>query len=433
MAATGRPYEVMNMLEKNTQIELNIHAISTEGLGIGRFGDFVVFVDGAIPGDVVTARITRPKSRFAVAALEAVIQPSASRITPPCPVAAHCGGCGWQHIDYQTQLSLKKQIVTDTLTRIGGVANPPVADVAGMANPWEYRNKAVFHVDSNGKVGVYAPRSRRVVEISSCGIVHQAHRAALSAVKASKHQSLIRDVMFRAGDDSNMVALTTHDPLSKADYANLTADFADCCDTLVINGKTALGGGFVTITLSGITYKLSAASFFQVNTAQAQVLYDTALSQIPAAKTETIIDAHCGVGSIALYAASRAANVIGVDIEPAAIADATYNAEFNKIRNARFICGTAEKELPKLLATPQNAVIFLDPPRKGCDKSLLETLIADASRNGLQRIVYISCDPATLARDVKILTQGGFHLADVRPVDMFPHTSEIEVSCLLVR
>jgi len=415
------------MLTKNTQIELSIHAISTEGSGIGRIGNLVVFVAGAMPGDVVLACVVKSKERFAHAEVVSIIRPSADRVVPPCPAADHCGGCQWQHCAYNAQLVYKKQIVTDALTRIGGIAYTPIADVAGMAFPWEYRNKAIFHVDDKGKIGMYAQHSRNVVEIDACYIVHPAHIAVLHAAKACVHRALICDVTFRVGDDSVMVSLKTHAAASKAELSMIAADFAHCCDTLVINGEVAHGNGCVTMNIDKTAYKLSAASFFQVNTTQAKVLYDIALAQAALDGTQTVIDAHCGVGGIALYAASRAAQVIGVDIEPAAISDAVYNARYNQIDNAQFICGAAEKELPALLTAPQNTVVFLDPPRKGCDKSLLETLIT----SGVTRIVYISCDPATLARDVRILAQGGFRLEDVRPVDMFPMTAEIEVSCLL--
>lgn len=462
-------------MKKNSRHAIEIREVTAKGFGIGNIGGFAVFVDGALPGDVVSALIVKVKKTYAYAKILQIITPSPFRIKSPCAVSEKCGGCQWQHCEYSAQLGFKKQIVTNALERIGGVKNPPVFDVLGMENPARYRNKAVFPIvpakNRDGfAIGMYAPRSHRLVEVADCGIQHAAHVEILAAVKdfmrrrkisaydETTHTGIMRHVVIRTSLATGevMVILVANGRLP----AGLELDAA----TVLVNKNTSrgntifgeefrvlTGGGFIRERLGDIEYQLSAPSFFQVNPVQARVLYETAIAQAGLDGTQIVIDAHAGVGGVALFAAKHAKHVLGVDIVKTAVADAKKNAALNGIENAEFICGAAEEIIPLLLssrgetffgkkASPRTPlqknshfncidVIFLDPPRKGCDAALLDALIAAQ----IPKIVYISCDPATLARDVKILTVGGYKLTAAQPVDMFPFTGKVETSVLLCR
>ncbi|MCL2216394.1 MAG: 23S rRNA (uracil(1939)-C(5))-methyltransferase RlmD [Defluviitaleaceae bacterium] len=473
------------MIKKNTQHIVKIQSVTAKGFGIGSVNDFTLFVDGGLPGDEVLAHILKVKRRYGYGKILDIITSSPSRIKSPCPVSDRCGGCQWQHCEYSAQLGFKKQIATDALTRIGGIENPPVADVIGMEPAaqggapleWRYRNKAVFPVvpADNGDgfaIGMYAPRSHRIIEVTDCGIQHEAHvgvlrvikehmrRHKISAYDETIHKGLVRHVMVRTGRATGevMVVLSVNGKKIPGE-AELCERLAALEITTAIisrhesKGNAILGEhfrvlygpGFIRERLGGkgstlfrsspvsIEYQLSAPSFFQVNPAQATVLYDVALAQAGLDGTQTVIDAHAGVGGVALYVAQFCKDVIGVDIVPEAIEDAKKNAVLNGIENARFICGAAEDIIPKLLTDASSRcapdVIFLDPPRKGCEPALLDALISAK----IERIVYISCDPATLARDIKMLVNGGYNLAVAQPVDMFPMTGKVETSVLLRR
>jgi len=416
-------------MTKNTETTIDITGVSTKGFGIGRAGDFVLFVEGGLPGDRLAVQVVRAKSRYGYGEIISILHPSSHRIKGPCNVADRCGGCQWQHCNYQAQLDFKKQIVVDALERIGGIKNPPIADTAGMENPWGYRNKGVFPI-KNGAIGMYEAKSHNFVEIGECAIQHPAHAAIFRALQGYLCSN-IRSVMIRVGfaTDEIMVAFTMDGESLPQEDQLVTDLVAAGATTVLVNQHVVFGPGYIHEHIGNTVYQLSAPSFFQVNPVQAKVLYDIAMEQAGLDGTQTLLDAHVGAGGAALYGAARAHTVIGVDIAPSAIEDARKNAELNGIYNARFICGTAEEVIPALLAEGVRPnVVFLDPPRKGCDAILLDALVAAR----IEKIVYISCDPATLARDMKVLTAGGYKLTDVRPVDMFPMTAKVEVSCLLV-
>jgi len=480
-------------IKKNSQHTIEIESVTAKGFGIGHVNDFAIFVDGGLPGDKLLIHVVKVKTRYGYGKILNILTPSPSRIKSPCPVSNHCGGCQWQHCDYQAQLGFKKQIVTDALQRIGGIENPPVNDVIGMENPSRYRNKAVFPVvPSDNKdgfaIGMYAPRSHRIIEVEDCGIQHEAHVRVLQTVKEHMrrhkisaydeitHKGLMRHITIRTSLATKeiMVVLTINGKNIPAE-GELNENLTTIGVTTAIisrhesKGNAVLGDSFRVLFGKGfirehlgtegkaftrsearkrrpdsfrperwgfggrapiqIKYQLSAPSFFQVNPLQAAVLYDVALSQAQLNCTQTVIDAHVGVGGVALYAAKHVKHVIGVDIVPEAIEDAKKNAALNGIENAEFIVGAAEDVIPKLLSGEmQSQVVFLDPPRKGCEPALLDALITAK----IERIVYISCDPATLARDIKRLVGGGYNLAAVQPVDMFPMTGKVETSVNLI-
>jgi len=444
------------MIRKNEKITVNIEKVTGKGFGVTRVGDFVLFIEGALTDDKLMVQVVKVKKTYGYAKIIKILQPSPYRIQSPCPVSEKCGGCQWQNCDYLAQLGFKKDIVKDALVRIGGIPDPPIEDVIGMNPPQPYRNKAVFPIvpmeNGDFTIGMYAPRSHRIIPIEKCEIQHPAHVPILAAMRnhevtaydETTHKGIMRHIIIRTSLATGevMVVLVVNAngaPDENELIENLTSAGAT---TIVINRhreksntimgnhfRVVTGEGFIKEKINEIWYQLSAPSFFQINPVQTEVLYAKAIEMADLDGTQTAIDAHVGVGGVALQAARKAREVIGVDIVVDAIKDAEKNAELNEIKNARFICGAAEEVIPALLSqgeiTPD--VVFLDPPRKGCDNALLDA-IATAK---IKTIVYISCDPATLARDIKRLTENGYVLKKAQPVDMFPMTGKVETVTLL--
>ena len=453
----------MSTPKKNSTHTIDITAVTAKGFGVGHLDGFTVFVDGGLPGDKLQIYMLKAKSRYGYGKIIKILIPSPHRIESSCPVFDRCGGCQWQNCEYSAQLGFKKQIVIDALERIGGIQNPPVKDVMGMLKPGNYRNKAVFPVVPAGdsphgfSIGMFSARSHRIVEVDNCNIQHPAHVGVLKVVKKymrrnqisaydeTTHKGLMRFVMIRTSVATKevMVVLTVNGnglPLESRLAQDLEAIGVT---TVVISRHTAKsnvvlgdhfrvvsGSGFIRERIGHVTYQISAPSFFQVNPVQTMALYEVAVAQADC-KGKEVLDAQVGAGGVSLYAAKHAREIVGVDIVQAAIDDGIRNAELNDIDNLRFICGAAEEVIPPMLASgeiePQ--VVFLDPPRRGCEPALLDALVAAQ----IKRIVYISCDPATLARDVKVLAADGYRLVEVQPVDMFPQTGKVEVSVLLQR
>jgi len=460
------------LVKKNGNLTIEIENVTAKGFGIAKINDFVLFTDGGLPGDKLNVKVIKVKQRYGYGKILNIITPSPYRIQSPCPVSDKCGGCQWQHCDYQAQLGFKKQIVTDALVRIAGLSNPAVADVIGMETPQPYRNKAVFPVvpvpqenprggeaPSDGfAIGMYAPRSHRIIPIHVCAIQHPIHTPIIKIVSdfmrrhkiepydEITHSGIMRHIVIRTSQATGQVMIVL---VVNADHIikenRLAAALTDTgATTVIINSHTArsntimghnfrnlTGEGFIREKIGQVWYQLSAPSFFQVNPVQTAVLYEAAVAMAGLTGTEVVMDAHVGVGGLALAAAGRARQVLGVDIVQDAITDAKKNAKLNGITNARFLCGPAEELIPRLLANRDTIpdVIFLDPPRKGCDKALLEAISAAE----IETVVYVSCDPATLARDIKLLVHGGYALAAAQPVDMFPMTGKVETVALLRR
>jgi len=468
------------MVKKNDILSVEIENVTAKGFGIARVNDFVLFTEGALTGDKLTVQIIKVKPRYGYGKILEILHPSPHRIESPCSVSDKCGGCQWQNCDYRAQLGFKKDIVVDALTRIGGIITPPVADVIGMSPPQPYRNKAVFPVvpvEGGFEIGMYAPRSHRIIPLDKCEIQHPAHITVLAAVREhmlshnisaydeTTHKGVVRYIIVRTSlaTGEAMVVLVVNGNGVPGEEALASALTSAGATTIVINpnrekGNTIMGDKFRAVTGEGyirerigdIWYQLSAPSFFQINPVQTAVLYGIAVEMAGLDGTQVVLDAHVGVGGVALQASGKAKEVIGVDIVAAAINDAEINAELNGIKNARFICGAAEEVIPEMLIGKQGPihageiesnltnesltlhfpdVVFLDPPRKGCDNALLDAIAAA----GIKTIVYISCDPATLARDIKRLTQSGYVLRAAQPVDMFPMTGKVETVTLLRR
>ncbi len=443
------------MVKKNQILEVEITSMTHEGMGVGRYEGFAIFVQGAIEGERVRVEIIKLLKSYAIARVVELIQASPFRAEPYCPAYKRCGGCSLQHMSYGKTLEFKRQVVKDNLERIGGLQNITVNNTIGMDNPKNYRNKAQYPVgvDKEGVVaGFYARRSHQIIDTPVCDIQHplsdKAKDIVLGYIKAlnipvydeETGKGLIRHVVTKIGYKSGevmVIIVATQPELPKKNKLlyRLERDIPGL-QSVILNvndkpGNVILGNRNITLfgkdtiedQLSGLTFEISPLSFYQVNSLQTEVLYSKAIEFAMIDETHTVYDLYCGIGTIALLAASKASMVIGVESEPEAVEAAKKNALKNGIANIDFYCGKAEAVVPGLYEKGEKAdVVFVDPPRKGCDEVLLKTLV-DMSPD---RIVYISCNPSTLARDLKYLTENGFAVKEVQPVDMFPWTEHVE-------
>lgn len=431
------------------------------GAGVGKFEGFTVFVPLAVPGETVKARVTQVKKTYAQAELLDVLEPHPDRAEPLCPVFEQCGGCQSQHLAYEAQLQLKRQQVVDSFERIAGLKEVVIHPVLGMEEPWRYRNKAQVPLgERDGEIiaGFYAPGSHQIIDMDACLIQHPENDRAVAAVKhlarelnipvydEQKHQGILRHVMVRIGvhTDEMMIVLVTngeHLPHKKTLIERLRNQFTNLKSivqninskrTNVILGPTnrlLWGSEVIHDTIGSVKYAISPHSFFQVNPIQTRVLYDQVRKYAQLTGKETVIDAYCGIGTIALYLAQDAKQVYGVEIVPQAIQDAKHNARLNGMKHVHFEVGAAEKVMPRWLKKGVKPdVIVVDPPRKGCDTALLDAVVGMNPK----RLVYVSCNPATLARDAKYLDEKGYKVAEVQPVDMFPHTGHVECVALFL-
>ena len=463
--------------KKNQEIILKIDDLGNNGEGIGHVDGYALFVKEALPGETIRAGIMKCKKNYGFARLLEVLEPSPDRVEPRCPSARPCGGCTLQHLSYNAQLMYKEDKVKNCLTRIGGVDLTTVEwlPILGMQEetPWHYRNKAQFPVreqlEENGKssavAGFYAGHSHRVIPMTDCAIQAPIMRTILELMLAwmenngisaynEEHQTgLVRHIYIRTGYHTGqiMVCLVLNAPNKKkmgikedkftplVDNLTKIDGMTSIClnfnpeNTNVILGKktiTLWGEDAIEDTIGDIRYRISPQSFYQVNPVQTEKLYRTALEFADIKPGETVWDLYCGIGTISLFIAKElgsAGEVIGVEIVPEAIENAKENARRNGITNARFYAGAAEEVVPKLISadgaeSAKADVVVVDPPRKGCDQTLLDTIV----RMSPNRIVYVSCDPATLARDVKVLAAKGYEVKKVRTCDMFPMGGHVE-------
>ena len=447
---------------KNQEVTVNITALGNDGEGIGHLPDgMTVFVPGTVPGDEVLAHIVKVKKTCVFAICARVLTPSSFRVTPKCGVAAKCGGCTLQHLSYAGQLEYKSNKVKDCIERIGGIENPPMEPIIAAENIYHYRNKAQFPAgydrEGNFITGFYRVRSHDVVANTDCAIQAKINAELIEAITAfmrDRHiapyneetgTGLVRHIYTRVGFNTQevMVCLVINgekipDSDSLAEILSdvcLRSGYKLACFCLNINKKKTnvilgsecrllYGNLYIEDTIGDIRYRISPLSFYQVNPEQTKKLYDLVAEFADLTGNEVVWDLYCGIGTISLYLARKAGKVYGVEIVPEAIKDARINAEINGITNAEFSVGAAEDVAASL---PAPDVIVVDPPRKGCDEKLLQTVVKASPK----RLVYVSCDPATLARDLKILTANGFKLDRVRPADQFCHSSHVETCVLL--
>ena len=446
-----------------------IHGLGSSGEGVGKLDGLAVFVEGALPGEEVLAEIETRKKNYAVGRLVEVVKNSPERVEPFCPLYKNCGGCQLQHMSYAAQLKWKRQQVVDAVERIGKLGGIKIFETLGMENPLRYRNKMQFPVgkamrnaqcvvrndSGRGKdelvIGCYARGSHKIIDTTSCLIQNAGNDKILAAVRAvakkfnlqpydeDTHKGFLRHVMSRVGCNGELmivlVTATKNFPNEKnfvrallKEIPNVTSiqqNVQTFRNNVILGRDTKILYGKPTIhdKIGGLSFNISARSFFQVNTAQAEVLYKTAQDFAELRGNETIIDAYCGTGTISLFMAKKARKVVGVEVVSSAVADAKKNSRENNIRNAEFIVGDAVNVLPKIFDAGVYAeVVIVDPPRAGCDRKVLETFAAMKP----EKIIYVSCNPATLARDLKILDELGYRTKKIQPVDMFPFTSHVE-------
>jgi 23S rRNA (uracil1939-C5)-methyltransferase len=438
-------------MAKETLINLDLTAPANLGQAMGRHEGKVIFVPGGLPGERVRVQIVEDHKRWARGELLEVLRASPDRVDPPCPYYGRCGGCHWQHARYEAQLAYKHQVVVDQLQRLGRLeaptVRPPIGSgralgapaVEGVAGPWFYRNHAQFVAAGSGELGFLAARSHDVVPIERCLLLHpllDEMHAALDPSGRASGRSLdwpeLRRLILRAGIHTGErmcifeaeagAAPDGGAPVGEA--PELEVDLPISCLLRTRDGGDAvlIGSSVYHEVLKGRTYRVSSSSFFQVNTEQAETLLDAVYAYLDPQPADTLLDLYCGVGVLGLSVADRVGQVIGIEEDGVAIADARANA--GSASPVRFMEGKAEV----LLAECQETVtkVVLDPPRSGCESAVLDALL----RLRPQRIVYVSCDPTTLARDAARLAQGGYVLAEAQPVDMFPQTYHVETVAL---
>ena len=452
-------------MKKNDKLTVRIEDIGVSGEGIGKVDGYTLFVKDAVIGDTVEAVITKPKKNYAYAKMLKVLEPSPYRVEKKCPVARQCGGCQIQELSYEAQLAFKEKKVRGNLERIGGFA-PEFLDtvmepICGMEEPFYYRNKAQFPfgTDKNGNIvtGFYAGRTHAIIPNTECAlgvpvnkqilecILEYMNENGVTAYNEETGRGLVRHVLIRYGfkTDEIMVCLVINgDKLKNEELlveklVQIPGMTSITCsvnkeNTNVIMGKEikeVWGQGYITDYIGDVKYQISPLSFFQVNPAQTETLYGLALEYANLKGQETVWDLYCGIGTISLFLAQKAKKVYGVEIIPQAIDDARNNAKLNGFENAEFFVGKAEEVLPEQYEKNQvyADVIVVDPPRKGCDETLLRTMVSMKP----ERIVYVSCDSATLARDLKYLCENGYEIVKARAVDQFPHTVHVESVVLL--
>ena len=447
------------MLKKNDEITVEIERFGGE-MGIAHLDGMTLFVENALPGERVLARAQRVEKSCAFLKTLSVLAPAPGRVAPPCPYYEKCGGCVCQHMAYPLSLEMKRERVQDALRRIGGLSLP-VPPVLGMDSPWHYRNKASMPVGGErgrAQIGFYAPRSHRIVPVESCLIAREEsnqvaavfqrwmEKFQIEPYQEASRQGLIRHIMSRVSRRGQVMAVVVAARERVPPERELTAMLLSGVpglasvylninkrgDNVILGPESRLlyGAERLEDTLCGLTYQLSPLSFFQVNPVQTEKLYQLALDYAGLTGGELAADLYCGAGTISLLLAQKARHVVGIEIVPQAILDAEENARRNGVENVEFHAAAAEKLLPQLVEKglrPQ--VVVLDPPRKGCEEAVLAAIAQAAP----ERVVYVSCDPATLARDAKFLCAHGFQALRCQSVDMFCQTGHVETVMSLVQ
>lgn len=454
--------------QQGNLIELKVEDLSDSGDGVGRVEGRVVFIPDSVPGDRIAARLVRVKPTYATAKLHELLAPSPHRVRPQCIVADKCGGCQWQSVAYEKQLEAKQNVVTHAIARIGGIPDPPVDPVLSAREPFGYRNKATYPlgISPTGKVqaGYYQKSSHKLVNLNQCPVQDPHLNPLLAEIKQDiqqrgwpiyrekTHQGQLRHLSLQIGRRTGEILLTlvvtdwelpgieavAREWLQR--YPQLVGVCLNCNPTRtnrILGDRTRCiaGKGFLLEEFAGVQLRLASDTFFQVNTETAEALLHEIIAELDLQGNEILVDAYCGIGTLTLPLAKRVKQAYGLEINPAAVEQARENARLNGLTNVAFYDGKVEELLPQwetwgLAPGEKPNIALLDPPRKGCDRAVLDTLLELQP----QRIVYVSCKSATLARDLKILCQtGSYHLTRVQPADFFPQTAHVEAAAFLVR
>lgn len=446
-------------------VEVSITDLSDTGDGVGRYDERVVFVPDTVPGDRALVRLVRVKPQYAHGLLHNLLETSAHRIHPPCIVADKCGGCQWQHIAYEYQLEAKRNQIIQALERIGGFSYPPVDPVLAAPAALSYRNKATYPlgISAAGKVqtGYYRKGSHQLINLNQCPVQDSRLNPLLAEVKQDiqrqgwqvyderRHKGQVRHLALRIGRRTGEILLTLvvkdwHLPGIEAQaqewlnrYPQLVGVSLnrnpERTNTIFGSETRCIAGlGYLLERFAGLEFQVLPDTFFQVYTESAEALLQVIRQQLNLQGDEMLVDAYCGIGTLTLPLCTPDVSpgvqqAIGLEVQPEAVQQARLNAQRNGISNVTFQVGPVEKLLPQLGSTPD--IVLLDPPRKGCDRAVIETLLHSLPR----RIVYVSCKPATLARDLKLLCQEGYHLTRLQPADFFPQTAHVECAAFLVR
>lgn len=454
------------MVEKNKEYIFDIISQGYEGEGIAKIDNkYPIFIEGALKGEKVKVRIVKVNKNFAYGKLMEVLEVSEERVNPPCAIYKRCGGCKLQHASYKAQLDFKWDRVKDCVSKIGKLDPSIVKYPLGMEEPWRYRNKVqlpIGLINGEVKIGFFAPRSHDIIDMESCLIQDEIGDKVVKLTREwiekfnirpynvdgeYDEKGIVRHIMIRRGFTTNevMVVLVTNGENlpHKEEFVDLMVKNIPGIKSVIQNinskktnvilgleSKTLWGEDTISDYIGDFRFNISPLSFFQVNPTQTEVLYGKALEYANLTGNEEVFDAYCGTGTITLFLSQKAKKVYGVEIIPQAIDNAWINAKENKVENVEFFVGESEVVIPDLINKGVKAdVVVVDPPRKGCDKKLLDAI----THIDAKKIVYVSCDPSTLGRDLKVLEENGYKTLEVQPVDMFPNTAHIENVALLIK
>lgn len=454
------------MVEKNKEYIFDIISQGYEGEGIAKIDNkYPIFIEGALKGEKVKVRIVKVNKNFAYGKLMEVLEPSEERVNPPCAIYKRCGGCKLQHASYKAQLDFKWDRVKDCVSKIGKLDPTIVKYPLGMENPWRYRNKVqlpIGLINGEVKIGFFAPRSHDIIDMESCLIQDEIGDKVVKLTREwiekfnirpynvdgeYDEKGIVRHIMIRRGFTTNevMIVLVTNGEKlpHKEEFVDLMVKNIPGIKSVIQNinskktnvilgleSKTLWGEDTISDYIGDFRFNISPLSFFQVNPTQTEVLYGKALEYANLTGNEEVFDAYCGTGTITLFLSQKAKKVYGVEIISQAIDNAWINAKENKVENVEFFVGESEVVIPDLINKGVKAdVVVVDPPRKGCDKKLLDAI----TNIDAKKIVYVSCDPSTLGRDLQVLEENGYKTLEVQPVDMFPNTAHIENVALLIK
>lgn len=449
------------MLNKNDIHNIDIIDLSFQGSGVAKIDEFIIFIDGALPGDFCEIKILKVKKNYAFGKILNIIKPSTYRVGSKCPVFSKCGGCSLQHLEYSQQLIIKQKKVENCLRRIANLLEVDVKPCVGLKAPYHYRNKVQYpvrEINNELKIGFYQKNSHNIVDFYSCFIQNPVNEEIINIIKShmvkynitayneENNTGVVRHIFIRVahitkeimvcivvkGKNSNIIKNKSELIKSLNKIPNMVSIVLNYNNdkTNVIMGQkvdTLFGKQYIIDYIDNISFKISAKSFYQVNSVQTERLYKQIIKLLNIDNSKTVLDAYCGIGTISLFIAKYAKKVYGVEIVSEAIYDAIENAKINNVNNTEFILGKAEEVIPNRFDKETIDIVILDPPRKGCHEDLLNSVISINP----EKIIYVSCEPSTLARDLKLLCQHKYNVTNVIPYDFFPQTMHVETLVLL--